>query len=34
MKTLILPEKESWEKLCERPGISKDDLENVVRDIL
>jgi histidinol dehydrogenase len=34
MKTLVLPEKAGWEKLCERPGIPKDDLENVVRDIL
>jgi histidinol dehydrogenase len=27
MKTIIYPEKESWDMLCKRPGIDKADLE-------
>lgn len=34
MKTIILPEKDSWETLCKRPSIKKSDLEAKVRDIL
>lgn len=34
MKTIKLPEKESWDELCKRPVIAEKDLENVVRSIL
>ncbi len=34
MKTILLPEKESWDELCKRPEIDRNDLENVVRDII
>jgi histidinol dehydrogenase len=34
MKTIILPEKESWNELIRRPEITGNDLENVVRGIL
>ena len=34
MKEFKLPTKESWEKLCRRPEIPGDDLENRVREIL
>jgi histidinol dehydrogenase len=34
MKTIILPEKESWNELCRRPEIARKDLENVVRGII
>lgn len=34
MKTIKLPQKESWEELCKRPQIAGDNLENVVRSIL
>jgi histidinol dehydrogenase len=34
MKTIIYPEKESWDMLCKRPGIDKADLEDIVRDII
>ena len=34
MKTIILPEKEIWYELFRRPGIDRNDLENVVRGIL
>ena len=34
MKIILYPEKESWDKLCRRPGIDKTDLGNVVRDII
>jgi histidinol dehydrogenase len=34
MKTIILPEKSSWESLCTRPSLQKSDLEEKVRDIL
>jgi histidinol dehydrogenase len=34
MKTILLPEKETWNELCKRPAIAKNDLENEVRDIL
>ncbi|MCX6327163.1 MAG: histidinol dehydrogenase [Bacteroidia bacterium] len=34
MKTILYPEKESWDTLCKRPGIDKTDLEEVVRAII
>ncbi len=34
MKTLILPQRESWKELCKRPLIPASDLENIVREIL
>ena len=34
MKTILFPEKESWDLLCKRPSIDRTDLEDVVRDIL
>jgi histidinol dehydrogenase len=34
MKTIKFPEKDSWEKLCKRPEISRNDLEDVVKDII
>jgi hypothetical protein len=34
MKTILLPEKETWNELCKRPAIARNDLENKVRDIL
>jgi histidinol dehydrogenase len=34
MKTILCPEKESWDTLCRRPGIDKTDLEDVVRGII
>lgn len=34
MKTIKFPEKDSWEKLCKRPEISRNDLEDVIKDII
>jgi histidinol dehydrogenase len=34
MKTIMLPEKESWNGLCRRPLIARNDLENIVRGII
>jgi histidinol dehydrogenase len=34
MKTIILPQRESWNELCKRPLIPAGDLENIVREIL
>lgn len=34
MKTILLPEKQTWDELCMRPGINRDDLNSVVNDIL
>ncbi len=34
MKLIFFPEKESWETLCKRPGIDKNDLMDVVRGII
>jgi len=34
MKTIKFPEKDSWEKLCKRPEISRNDLEDVVKGII
>jgi histidinol dehydrogenase len=34
MKTIIRPEKSSWECLCNRPSLQKSDLEEKVREIL
>lgn len=34
MKIILNPERESWERLCLRPGIDKNDLANSVRDIM
>ncbi len=34
MKLVYFPEKESWETLCRRPGIDKNDLIDVVRGII
>ena len=34
MKTIIRPEKSSWECLCIRPSFQKGDLEEKVREIL
>lgn len=34
MKTILYPEKDSWDILCRRPEIEKTDLEDVVRGII
>jgi histidinol dehydrogenase len=34
MKIILLPEKQTWDSLCIRPGIDKTDLEETVRIIL
>ena len=34
MKTILLPEKNSWAELCLRPEIQRDDLVNIVSDII
>jgi histidinol dehydrogenase len=34
MKTIILPEKNKWATICQRPEINKKDLEGVVRNII
>ncbi|OFY57530.1 MAG: histidinol dehydrogenase [Bacteroidetes bacterium GWF2_41_9] len=34
MKTILYPEKKSWEALCSRPVLEKSDLEATVRSIL
>ena len=34
MKTIILPEKDEWESLCNRPSFTKSDLDEKVREIL
>jgi histidinol dehydrogenase len=34
MKTIILPAKNKWETLCQRPGLNKTDLDAVVRKII
>jgi histidinol dehydrogenase len=34
MKTILYPEKDSWERLCSRPGLERSDLEATVRSIL
>jgi histidinol dehydrogenase len=34
MKTILYPEKTTWESLCTRPGIERADLENSVRSII
>jgi histidinol dehydrogenase len=34
MRTILLPDKTGWDKLCNRPEIPKTDLENVVRSII
>jgi histidinol dehydrogenase len=34
MKTILFPQAETWESLCERPLIDKADLENNVREII
>jgi histidinol dehydrogenase len=34
METIILPEKATWDDLCKRPGIARDNLELLVREIL
>jgi histidinol dehydrogenase len=34
MKIILYPEKKNWEMLCQRPGINKSDLDNIVRDII
>jgi histidinol dehydrogenase len=34
MKTILLPEKESWDELCRRPEIPRTDLESDVRTII
>jgi histidinol dehydrogenase len=34
MKTLILPSKDSWSELCERPAVKKTEIEKVVRQII
>lgn len=33
MKTILLPEKLSWDELCRRPEIDRNDLSKIVRDI-
>jgi histidinol dehydrogenase len=33
MKTILLPEKLSWDELCRRPEIDRNDLSKLVRDI-
>ncbi len=34
MKTILYPQRDSWEELCKRPGIDKANLEDTVRDII
>jgi histidinol dehydrogenase len=34
MKTIILPAKNKWVTLCQRPGLNKTDLDAVVRKII
>jgi len=34
MKSIIFPEKENWESLCERPGIDRSDLTDIVKSII
>jgi len=34
MKTILYPPQERWSDLCRRPGISKNDLENLVKNII
>lgn len=34
MKSIFLPERTEWEKLCRRPVIQKSDLEKIVREII
>src|SRR5512139_423459 len=34
MKTILYPAQEIWGDLCRRPGISKNDLENLVKNII
>lgn len=34
MKTIILPAKNKWETLCQRPGMNKTDLDGIVRNII
>jgi histidinol dehydrogenase len=34
MNTIILPEKESWNELCKRPGLPGKELEMVVKGII
>jgi len=34
MKTILLPEKKSWDTLCRRPEIAREDLGDIVRGIL
>jgi histidinol dehydrogenase len=34
MKTILLPEKQTWDELSRRPEINREDLNIVVRDIL
>ncbi|NSW93580.1 MAG: histidinol dehydrogenase [Bacteroidales bacterium] len=34
MKTFYLPPRDKWEKLCLRPVLPKDEIENTVRDII
>jgi histidinol dehydrogenase len=33
MKTILLPDKLSWDDLCRRPGIDRDDLSKIVSEI-
>ena len=34
MKTILYPPHEEWSSLCRRPGICKNDLENLVKSII
>jgi histidinol dehydrogenase len=34
MKKIILPEKERWNDLCRRPELERNDLEDIIRDII
>jgi histidinol dehydrogenase len=34
MKTFLYPEKKDWKTICQRPGISKPELEEAVRSII
>lgn len=34
MKSILYPEKATWELLCKRPGIDRSYLEDIVRDII
>jgi histidinol dehydrogenase len=34
MKTIILPERATWDELCKRPEIARTDLETIVRGII